>query len=91
MNSTITITDKVTVSTVEDLASVTAALGVLAAKVENFAADGRVEYLSVEIKNDAERYRCGLQGIHRHNDRCEAEAKPARTYAQLVVKVTTDE
>ena len=90
MKSTMTLTDEVTISSVEDLRGVSDALADLITKAENFAIDGKVDQLSVALKAESDEYRCRGKGMHTHTRECEQEKKPARTYAQLVVKVSTD-
>lgn len=74
MKSTMTLTDDVTVGTVEDLRGVSDALADLITKAENFAIDGEVEQVSVSLKVNAS----GRTG------------EPDRVYAQLVVKVSSN-
>lgn len=78
MKSTITLTDEVNVETVEDLQGVNDTLADLITKAGNFAIDGKVDHLRVELKTEPESYRC------------EQEKHPGRTYAQLVVKVSSN-
>lgn len=94
MKSQITLTDEVNITTVEDLDEVAGRLNGLITKAANFAIDGEVELLRVELKTEPDEYRCGCRDEpfrNKHTDRCEQQKTPGRTYAQLVLKVSTSE
>lgn len=76
MKCTMTLTDEITVEYAEDLRGVSDALADLITKAENFAIDGKVEHLRVELKTEPDPDHHELR---------------TRTYAQLVVKVSINE